>query len=47
MLLTLVLVVLICPVMVTEALKAYSKPGLNVHFISNIDGTHTAETLKT
>lgn len=35
------------PVMVTEALKAYSKPGLNVHFISNIDGTHTAETLKT
>ncbi|EER35862.1 glucose-6-phosphate isomerase [Candida tropicalis MYA-3404] len=34
------------PVMVTEALKAYSKPGLNVHFISNIDGTHTAETLK-
>lgn len=34
------------PVMVTEALKAYSKPGLNVHFVSNIDGTHLAETLK-
>ncbi|ORX86564.1 Phosphoglucose isomerase [Basidiobolus meristosporus CBS 931.73] len=35
------------PVMVTEALKHYSKPGLNVHFVSNIDGTHLAETLKT
>merc|ERR1712080_524386 len=23
------------PVMVTEALKAYSKPGLNVHYVSN------------
>lgn len=34
------------PVMVTEALKAYSQPGLNVHFVSNIDGTHLAETLK-
>lgn len=34
------------PVMVTEALKAYSKPGLHVHFVSNIDGTHIAETLK-
>lgn len=34
------------PVMVTEALKAYSKPNLNVHFVSNIDGTHLAETLK-
>lgn len=34
------------PVMVTEALKAYAKPGLNVHFVSNIDGTHMAETLK-
>ncbi|CAG8541482.1 5844_t:CDS:2 [Diversispora eburnea] len=34
------------PVMVTEALKPYSKPGLNVHFISNIDGTHLAEVLK-
>lgn len=34
------------PVMVTEALKSYSKPGLNVHFVSNIDGTHIAETLK-
>ena len=34
------------PVMVTEALKPYSKPGLNAHFVSNIDGTHLAETLK-
>jgi len=34
------------PVMVTEALKFYGKPGLNVHFVSNVDGTHIAETLK-
>lgn len=34
------------PVMVTEALKAYAQPGLNAHFVSNIDGTHIAETLK-
>ncbi|CAK7893092.1 glucose-6-phosphate isomerase [[Candida] anglica] len=34
------------PVMVTEALKAYAKPGLYVHFVSNIDGTHIAETVK-
>lgn len=33
------------PLMVTEALKPYSK-GLKVHFVSNIDGTHLAETLK-
>lgn len=33
------------PVMVTEALKAY-KTRLNLHFVSNIDGTHLAETLK-
>ncbi len=31
--------------MVTEALKPY-KVGPNVHFVSNIDGTHMAETLK-
>ena len=29
------------PVMVTEALKAY-KNHLNMHFVSNIDGTHIA-----
>ncbi|KAJ3213183.1 hypothetical protein HDU67_003198 [Dinochytrium kinnereticum] len=34
------------PVMVTEALKAYAQDGLNVHFISNVDGTHVAETVK-
>lgn len=34
------------PVMVTEALKSYSKRDLFVHFVSNIDGTHTAETLR-
>lgn len=33
-------------VMVTEALKPYWKPGMQVHFVSNIDGTHMAETLK-
>jgi glucose-6-phosphate isomerase len=33
------------PVMVTEALKAY-KTRLNLHFVSNVDGTHIAETLK-
>lgn len=34
------------PVMVTEALKAYGKKGLNVHYVSNVDGTHIVETLK-
>ncbi|TPX31915.1 glucose-6-phosphate isomerase [Synchytrium microbalum] len=34
------------PVMVTEALKPYAQKGLNVHFVSNIDGTHLAEVLK-
>ncbi len=34
------------PVMVTEALKPYKKPNINVHYVSNIDGTHIAETLK-
>ncbi len=33
------------PVMVTEALKSYGKKGLSVHFVSNVDGTHIAETL--
>ncbi len=35
------------PVMATEALKPYGKPGLTPHFVSNIDGTHLVETLKT
>ncbi len=34
------------PVMVTEALKPYAHPGLRVHFVSNVDGTHIAETCK-
>ena len=33
------------PLMVTEALKPYAV-GPNVHFVSNIDGTHMAKTLK-
>ena len=33
------------PVMVTEALKPY-KNHLNLHFVSNVDGTHIAEMLK-
>jgi len=34
------------PVMVTEALKPYGSAKLRVHFVSNVDGTHIAETLK-
>lgn len=33
------------PLMVTEALKPYSKGGPQVWFVSNIDGTHIAKTL--
>nr|BAE23502.1 unnamed protein product [Mus musculus] len=33
------------PLMVTEALKPYSKGGPRVWFVSNIDGTHIAKTL--
>jgi glucose-6-phosphate isomerase len=34
------------PVMVTEALKPYWVDGIQVHFVSNIDGTHIAECLR-
>lgn len=34
------------PVMVTEALKPYKKENINCHFVSNVDGSHIAETLK-
>ncbi|MCW2477336.1 glucose-6-phosphate isomerase [Candidatus Symbiopectobacterium sp. NZEC151] len=34
------------PFMVTEALRPF-KNHLNMHFVSNVDGTHIAETLKT
>jgi len=35
------------PLMVTEALRPYWKPHLHPHFVSNVDGTHIVETLKT
>ena len=34
------------PAMVTDALKPYWKPHIRAHFVSNVDGTHVAETLK-
>jgi glucose-6-phosphate isomerase len=34
------------PKMVTMALAHYAKPGLRSHFVSNVDGTDIAETLK-
>lgn len=34
------------PMMVCEALQAYSKRDLAMHFVSNVDGTHMAETLR-
>jgi glucose-6-phosphate isomerase len=34
------------PVMATEALRPYWKPGMNVHYVSNVDGTHIAETCR-
>jgi glucose-6-phosphate isomerase len=34
------------PVMVTEALRPYGGPVPRVHFISNVDGSHSAEVLR-
>lgn len=34
------------PVMVTEALKPYKVKHIDAHFVSNVDGSHIAETLK-
>jgi glucose-6-phosphate isomerase len=34
------------PVMVTEALRPYRRADLDLHFVSNVDGSHIAETLK-
>jgi len=34
------------PVMVTEALRPYWPEGLDLHFVSNVDGTHLAEALR-
>src|SRR5215472_8397405 len=33
------------PVMASLALKPYWQPGMRAHFVSNVDGTHLAETL--
>lgn len=34
------------PAMACEALRPYGKPGLTMHFVSNVDGSHLAEVLK-
>lgn len=34
------------PAMVTQALAPYTREGPRVHFVSNVDGTHLAETLR-
>ena len=34
------------PAMVTQALAPYAREGPRVHFVSNVDGTHLAETLR-
>jgi glucose-6-phosphate isomerase len=34
------------PLMVTEALKPYWVKGIQTYFVSNVDGSHIAETLK-
>ncbi len=33
------------PYMVCEALKAFTQKGITIHFVSNVDGTHLAQTL--
>ena len=34
------------PLMAVEALRAYGTPSVRVHFVSNVDDTHLAETLR-
>ncbi len=34
------------PAMVVEALRPYGRSGPRMHFVSNVDGTHIAETLR-
>jgi len=34
------------PLMVCEALRPYQSDALRVHFVSNVDGTHLAETVR-
>jgi glucose-6-phosphate isomerase len=33
------------PAMICDALEPYGKPGMNVHFVSNVDGTDLSTTL--
>lgn len=33
------------PAMVTEALRPYRQPGLNLHFVANVEGSDIADTL--
>jgi len=35
------------PAMVTQALRPYHHPRLRAHFVSNVDGTHLTDTLRT
>jgi glucose-6-phosphate isomerase len=34
------------PAMAVQALQPFTHPGLELHFVSNVDGTHVSETLK-
>ncbi|HEY3354001.1 MAG TPA: glucose-6-phosphate isomerase [Polyangia bacterium] len=34
------------PLMAAQALRPYWQPGLRAHFVSNVDGTHLAETVR-
>ncbi len=34
------------PAMITQALTPYHRPRLRAHFVSNVDGSHLAETLR-
>ena len=34
------------PAMVTQAMAAYAREGPRLHFVSNVDGTHLADTLR-
>ena len=34
------------PHLVVDALRPYWQPGITAHFVSNVDGTHLAETLR-
>jgi glucose-6-phosphate isomerase len=34
------------PAMVAQALQHYHQPGIKAHFVSNVDGTHLAQTIE-